>query len=292
MSEHVPQDVLDENLRRLIASSVRRASPEFEEKLLGAVLAEVHSQRRIRVRRLWQTGFAAAAAAAVIVLAMIVTWRQRPGAAQDDHKPLTGPVAAKAGRVTPRHGLVSAEADQSTWQLADPQPIRAGQWIETHWGSEAAILLADQSQIALRPRTRVQLPRTSGRKVILARGTVRIEATRQPPGKSITVETPGSAVTVLGTRLESLRAAQRREQETERLALVAKLKAEEAKLFDVMIEEGLPGFMAEYLRPVLDVQKRIKAEAAGFPDFESDAGLLSRAIYKARRRSMFRKTIL
>lgn len=224
MSDPSPRDALDENLRRLLKATAG-SRPEFAGRLSDAVLAEVRAtgRKRRRQRWLWGAGAAAAVAAACVAVAALRPLPPEPSPL--GRAPLQNANMAADGRVTPRFGLVSAGSQDDSWMLEAAQSIRAGQWIQTHWGSEATILLGEGSEIALRPRTRVEIPGASARVMVVRQGAVRVAAVHQPPGQSIVLKTPGAAITVLGTHLE-VRVVKRPDGRSETRVNVASGKVE------------------------------------------------------------------
>lgn len=224
MGDPAPRDVLDENLQRLLKATAG-SRPGFERRLGDAVLAEVRTEgrKRRRQRRLWCAGAVAAVAAACVAVVALRPVPPEPSPSGRE-SPQNANMAAD-GRVTPRFGLVSAGSQSDSWMLDAAQNVRAGQWIQTHWGSEAAILLGEGSEIALRPRTRVEIPGASARTVIVRQGAVRVAAVRQPPGQSIVLKTPDAAITVIGTHLE-VRVVKRSDGKSETRVNVASGKVE------------------------------------------------------------------
>lgn len=211
MNAKTPKDIPEENLKRLIASSVVEPEPDFQRRLVAVVLAEVRQQQaRRRVKRWRKMRWGVALAAAAAVVAAIVAWnvpldvfRREVPVARDPELPPEAGEAQKAGQVRKLYGLVSLHNGQSPQQVDRIENVRVGQWVETHSGSEAAILLPDESRLSVRPRSRVQLAgKTDGARLVMQRGVLWVEAARQPPGNSLTIETPGARISVLGTRLE------------------------------------------------------------------------------------------
>jgi hypothetical protein len=65
------------------------------------------------------------------------------------------------------------------------------------------LTLADRSKILLQPHSLLRLlTRPQGQMLSLEQGLASIEAAKQPPGKSLLIQTPGAQVTVLGTKLD------------------------------------------------------------------------------------------
>jgi hypothetical protein len=107
------------------------------------------------------------------------------------------------GQVRRLYGRVCLHNGGSPRQVDAIELVHAGQWVETYSGSEAAILLPDASRLSVRPRTRVQLAeKPDGARLVMESGALRVDAAKQAPGNSLTIETPGAKITVLGTRLD------------------------------------------------------------------------------------------
>jgi ferric-dicitrate binding protein FerR (iron transport regulator) len=199
MNEPERGDINEANLGKLLAASVDKPSAHFEANLTRAVLAEVQAEQhrlrpRRRVGRRWFVAIAATAAA-VIVLIALPRHVVRDGGDQT--------LARTVGEVTPIYGLVSLQDGAPERQLAAAESIRSGQVIETHLGSRAEIVLDDRSRLLVAPRTALQVDAgEQGQTVVLREGSVRVEAAKQQAGKSLTIETPGSHIRVLGTRFD------------------------------------------------------------------------------------------
>ncbi|HUT91264.1 MAG TPA: FecR family protein [Thermoguttaceae bacterium] len=211
MNGNMPEEIPEENVGRLIASSVGEREPDFQPKLVAAVLEEVRGQRaRIRAGRVRKTRWALLATAAAALVIAIALWSTRSGVDQQEGFVARGPKSPpgagaieQVGQVRRLHGLVLLENGQSPRQVDQIEYLRAGQWVETYSRSEAAILLPDESRLSVRPRSRVQIAdETHGARLVVERGGLRVDAAKQPPGNSLTIETPGARITVLGTRLD------------------------------------------------------------------------------------------
>ena len=172
---------LDENLQ-LIYTDFNRDHNRLREELLDSL----PSRPRPRgYRFILRRGIAAAVAASILIAGWI-SWNLYQAAAQ------------KAGQVRTVFGLVSL--DQNTPLTS---AIRSGQWIETHSGSQAEVFLSDRSRLLAWPRTLFQIGKTpAGQQISLTQGFIRVEAAKQAAGKHLTVDTPGSKITVLGTRFD------------------------------------------------------------------------------------------
>jgi hypothetical protein len=183
------QDIFEENLGKMLNSTMKKADSTFEENLTKAVLAEVDTRRSAVRYRLFFKRMSLAAAAAVIVIAAIRFTYQGP--------------AESVGQVRNIYGIVTVSNENTSEKVIETADIRPEQWIETLSGSKAEILLKDKSKLWPAPRTVLQISNgKEGQQVLLQRGFVAIKAAKQPPGKSLTIKTDGSKVTVLGTRLD------------------------------------------------------------------------------------------
>ena len=195
-------DRFDENLKRMFASALNQPSPGFEDRLVKDVLAEVARQRDCELtssRRqpavsLFQffrrpLGFATIGAA-VVALAVGV-WMK------------TVPASRAIGMVSCLYGMVAVQDNGSSRAVSEPVGLKSGQRVTTRSGSKAQILLTDQSRLIPDPRTTVQIAQTrQGPRILLAQGTLGIEAAKQPPGKAMTIEASHTHVKVLGTKLD------------------------------------------------------------------------------------------
>ncbi len=172
---------LDENLK-LVYKDFGRNHDRLREELLDTLPTRPRPRGyRFIIRRILY-----GAVAASIVLAGWVSWTLYQAAGRN------------AGQIRTVYGLVSL--DQTTPLTA---AIRSGQWIETHSGSQAEVFLSDQSRLLVWPRTLFQVGKTpSGQHISLKQGFIRVEAAKQTAGKHLTIETPGSEITVLGTRFD------------------------------------------------------------------------------------------
>ncbi|MHC4798049.1 MAG: FecR domain-containing protein, partial [Planctomycetota bacterium] len=131
------------------------------------------------------------AAAAAIVLAVYLTWFLPEGARET------------VGRVRPVYGFVSLKDGYPPKKLAQAEAVYSGQWIRTHTGSRAEIVLTDKSKLLIQPRSAVRIEEgKQGSKILLQQGLIKIAAAKQPAGKVLTIETPASQIKVLGTELD------------------------------------------------------------------------------------------
>jgi ferric-dicitrate binding protein FerR (iron transport regulator) len=210
MNEKTPKDIPKENIERLIASSVSQPEPEFQRKLRAAVLDELRERPILRRNRPPQTlRWAAALLTAAAVLVAFVVWsisdmgQRADFSVEEPGSPAVPGGARHGGQVRNLYGLVFLQNGQSPQQVDKTANVEVGQWVETHSGSEAVILLPDDSEFAVRPRSRVQIAdKSNGARLVMQRGRLRLDVAKQPPGESLTVETPGAKITVLGTRLD------------------------------------------------------------------------------------------
>jgi len=179
------QDMLEKNLAAMFEKSSNQISPEFEHRLLASVGQEVRRQRRLRMHKRWFVRVSAAAA--VLILAILLV--------PHGDEPI--------GTITDIRGLVILRNGKRLEAVEGQRLVHPRQWIQTQSGTTADVVLSDQSRLTPHPRTAIQLDRERhGHTVRLEKGTVAIEAQKQPPGQYLKVETPGAAIKVLGTSLE------------------------------------------------------------------------------------------
>ncbi len=182
-------NIFEENLSKMLKSSMKKSGSAFEENLSQAVLAEVHQQRLTANKRLFFKKISFAAAAAVIFIAAV--WFTRPG-----------PVGS-VGQVRNLYGIVTVGDGRTSENIVEAADIRSGQWIETLSGSKAEIVLSDQSRLLPAPRTVFQvLNGKHGHRILLKQGYMAVQAAKQPSGKSLMIKTNGSRVKILGTTLD------------------------------------------------------------------------------------------
>lgn len=185
MESESHRDILDENLKRLLAAAGKEDSA-FQSRLLHAVRDEVRKERSIILRRWVFTGLCAATGiAAVLAIAWSIVGL-RPGI---------------VGQFQPVYGVAELlDGGGASRTIVSGEPIRAGCSIRTLSGSKAAVVLRDGSRLTLAPRTVVQVADGKrGPAVRLKTGAVDVEAAKQQSGKKLVIETPGSRITTLGT---------------------------------------------------------------------------------------------
>ncbi len=196
MKQHQPDDIPEENVRQLIAVAGTEPMTGLPQERVAAILEEVRRQRgRLWVRRVAKVAFAVGAAAAAIIL-VVGIWDSPP-------VPPQKPGFDLAGKVEALYGFVSVSNGHSPRMLRQGGRIASGQWVQTHSGSRAEIVLADESRILVQPRTSMRIAdRSNGQGLVLVSGILGIDAAKQTPGRSLTIQTPESWITVLGTKLE------------------------------------------------------------------------------------------
>ncbi|MHC4155112.1 MAG: FecR domain-containing protein [Planctomycetota bacterium] len=188
----------------LISRTIDSGKLEFDaEKCRQEYLEEFHALRprprqgrATRQRAIWMfirrspiTKLAAVAAAAMVMASVI--WFAPQGSPE------------VVGEVRNLHGIVRLKNGGSPENVSATANLLAGQWVELLSGSRAEILLDDQSRLLPEPRTIFRVSDgSSGREILLRRGTMAIQAAKQPPGKCLTVRTDGSRIRVLGTKLD------------------------------------------------------------------------------------------
>lgn len=188
MKSDSPQDIFEENLSKMLNSSMKKVDSAFEENLTKAVLAEVNKQRSVVSYRLFFKKMSFVAAAVIVIAAIWFTHQ--------------GPVES-LGQVRNLYGIVTVSSGNTSEKVVETADIRPGQWVETLSGSKAEILLKDKSKLLPAPRTVFQVNNgKNGQRILLQQGFVAIEAAKQPLGKSLTIKTDGSQVRVLGTNLD------------------------------------------------------------------------------------------
>jgi hypothetical protein len=188
MKSDSQKEIFEENLSKMLNSSMNKVDSAFDENLTKAVLTEVDKQRSAVRYRLFFKKMSLAAAAVIVIAAILFTNQ--------------GPVES-VGQVRNIYGIVTVSNGNTTEKVIETADIRPEQWIETLSGSKAEILLKDKSRLLPAPRTVLQINNgKDGQQILLQRGFVAIEAAKQPSGKSLTIKTDGSKVRVLGTNLD------------------------------------------------------------------------------------------
>ncbi|NLS91035.1 MAG: FecR domain-containing protein [Planctomycetaceae bacterium] len=208
MNGQRPNDIPDANIERLLKSAAGEPELDFQRRVTASVLDELRKHPiPVRSRRPQGLRWAAVllAVAATIAAAVVLSLRSgpAPGRVSRPESPLAAAGARQAGLIHAVYGLVSIRNGGTPKPADETASVQVGQWIETCWGSEADVLLPDESRMAVRPRSRVQLAdKANGAKLVVPNGSLRLDVARQSPGRSLTVETPGAEITVLGTRLD------------------------------------------------------------------------------------------
>ncbi len=188
MKNDSQQEIFEENLSKMLNSTMKKTDSAFEEDLTKAVLTEVNKQRSAARYRLFFRKMSLAAAAVIVIAAI---WFTNQGPAES------------VGLLRNIYGIVTVSNGNTTEKVIETADIRPGQWIETLSGSRAEILLKDKSKLLPAPRTVFQINNgKEGQQILLQRGFVAIEAAKQPLGKSLTIKTGSSKVRVLGTNLD------------------------------------------------------------------------------------------
>lgn len=188
MNDRDKHDVLDRNLIEMFSKKGDPPGLGFQQRLTDVVGREVQRQHRVRLQRRW---LARMAVAAVVLIATLLAVQR--GLLDDE------PIAT----ITDVRGLVVVRNGHRPEVVEGRRSVHAQQWVHTRSGTTAQVLLTDQSQLTPRPRTVMQLDRQRyGHIVRLEKGSVTIAAHKQPAGRYLTVETPGTAIKVLGTTLD------------------------------------------------------------------------------------------
>jgi ferric-dicitrate binding protein FerR (iron transport regulator) len=184
MKSESHRDILDENLKRLLEAA-RQEDSGFQTHLVDVVRKEVRKERSaLWKRRVFRSLSAATSVAAVLA----IVWS------------LVALRTESVGQFQSVYGVAEVIDGVASRTIASGEPIRAGCSVRTLSGSKAAILLGDGSRLTLSPRTTVQM--ADGRRgpvVELKTGAVDVEAAKQPSGRKLVIETPGSRITTLGT---------------------------------------------------------------------------------------------
>ena len=198
-----PTPTFEQNLQRLLTASVSQ-SAGCESRLLASVLTEVKAQRRTRRRVLRFPAMWAGLAAAAILLLAVGLWQHRTRTPSDSPTAGPGIVAnpPRIGQVREFYGLVSLRNGEPNHPASPAQAIHSGQWIETRWGSQAEILLDDQSRFLVQPCSLVQIDQKDMKRIQLENGAFSAEVARQPAGKPLMIQTPAAQIQVLGTKLD------------------------------------------------------------------------------------------
>jgi len=182
-------DALEHNLAEMLSSGGDQVTPGFERRLIQAVGRQVQRQRQARTQRRW---FVRASVAAAILIAAVLIVQQ---GLVDSDEPI--------GLITDIRGLVIVRNGESSELVEGQRSVHARQWVQTQSGTTAHVVLTDQSRLTPHPRTAMQLDlHKHGPTVRLERGSVAIEAHKQPPGRYLLVETPGTSIKILGTKLD------------------------------------------------------------------------------------------
>ena len=111
-----------------------------------------------------------------------------------------GTIAAVA-TVERAHGAVLTTGEAQT-PLRGGEEIGAGQGLKVEAGGVAVLVYADKTRLELLAQTQVtDLQAEGGKRLHLARGTLRAVVTKQPKDQPMVVSTPYGEATVLGTTL-------------------------------------------------------------------------------------------
>ena len=183
------QDALEHNVAEMLSRGGDPGTPDFERRLIQAVGRQVQRQRRMRMQRRWLVRVSVAAA--ILMVAALIVQQGRV----DSDEPI--------GLITDIRGLVIVRNGESSQFVAGQRSVHARQWVQTQSGTTAQVVLTDQSRLTPHPRTAMQLDlQKHGHTVRLEKGSVAIEAHKQPPGRYLMVQTPGTSIKILGTRLD------------------------------------------------------------------------------------------
>lgn len=177
----------EENVSKLLETGIAITDAGFETAVRLAVLAEVARERR----RVFARRVAALAAAAVLLICAgtFLPWR--------------GSESSPAARVITRYGLVRMTNGSEPVPVTTQADLAARRSVECAWGSAADVILRDKSVLRAGSKTVLSVDETrSGAKVALSEGALSVTASKQDKGKSLTIETPGAELSIIGTAFD------------------------------------------------------------------------------------------
>ena len=206
MNDNKPSIAFEQNLASLLRVSLNQPESVMENRLIQTVLAEVRLQQPKPRRFVWHTHTFrwATVLVAAALLIVVVVYGFLPS------KPVFQPTGS-AGEVRTLYGMVELKTqDDMTSSVEGIQTIQdqwvsipVNAWVQTCWGSQAEVRLADESRVLSRPKTMLTVERgRSGERIILDEGWISVEAAKQQPGKSLQIQTPGTCISVLGTKFD------------------------------------------------------------------------------------------
>jgi len=191
MSKNPPDNPLKKNLKNMLKCALDDPNPLFQERLVRDVLLAVkqqsqsksHSTQAARIKRVLIS------MAAIVLVLVALRWNIDKS---------IEPIA----QVTTLFGHVTIQNNGESLAIRDSSELQSGQRVKTAAGSQARIVLKDQSQLTPDPRTILRISRTKqGPAISLEQGAVTIEAKKQSPGKLIGITAGNAYIKVLGTKL-------------------------------------------------------------------------------------------
>lgn len=200
-----PDKPTDTGLSQLVQAAAPSVSASFKARLTDAVLQEVGAERAERAERIRRRTMAAVVVAVAAAVTILVLARPSlpPDSPASPGRPTPSPIVEHVGAVRGVYGVVSVVDGERPQAAVSGTSVRRGDRIRTHAGSGADLVLSDQSIVRLSPRATVQVADVStGPTVRLEQGSLHMQATKQPAGRHVAIETAGSRITVLGTELD------------------------------------------------------------------------------------------
>jgi ferric-dicitrate binding protein FerR (iron transport regulator) len=182
-------------LQLLRMSGARSAMPAFRE---ARVRAAVHSRWRLDTRRrIVRTRALIASLSLVSAAALVVIAGRIP--ARDQPRTAIGDIVATVEEIDGSPRRVQGTADGSIAKdLADKDPVRSGEWVETDAGARVALRFADGTSVRLDVGSRVR-PLSAGA-IELSAGAVYVDTGRE--SGRFEVRTPIATAHDIGTQFE------------------------------------------------------------------------------------------
>jgi uncharacterized protein (TIGR03435 family) len=174
-------EAAEERASRRFGNVTARTSP------VNSRFVAVEPGTEIATLRGWRWRFVMVAASAAVFLAVIVgtvVWR---------HAGSFAVVETAEGSV---YGIVNGKAQV----IPVGQSLDAGQTVRTNGGVSAVLKLADGSRVEMRSQSELSLEQADdGVRILLSRGSVIVNAAKQPAGRHLYVQTKDVTVSVIGT---------------------------------------------------------------------------------------------
>jgi ferric-dicitrate binding protein FerR (iron transport regulator) len=138
----------------------------------------------------WKLGLIAAAAVLIGMAGILLVTREGP---------------ARVAVVEKVEGKVTRQEGDRAVAVTLGEPLPEGASLKTGSPGTAVLRYEDGSRVELRPETHVrELGTTGGKRLFLARGTLRVDAAQQPPQSPMVVRTAEGEARVVGTRFTLL----------------------------------------------------------------------------------------